>query len=110
MEEERKKLQKFEYLKNKNGYETKTIFHNFEGLLFSEKYKTQALSIEQIIENLTVLFTVSDSSGDRLQDVLIRARDNRHTNRQFKEYSRGCCRHCTVQDKPSTCSRLGPGQ
>ena len=49
-----------------------------------KKYKTQALSTEQIIENLTVLFTVSDSSGDRLQDVLVRARDNTHTNRQFK--------------------------
>ena len=78
--------------------------------LVKKKYKTQALSTEQIIENLTVLFTVSDSSGDRLQDVLVRARDNTHTNRQFKEYSRGCCRHCTVQVKPSTCSRLGPGQ
>ena len=30
----------------------------------------QALRTEQIIENLTILFTVSDVSGDRLQDVL----------------------------------------
>ena len=47
----------------------KAFFIVFEGLSFGEKEKkrTQALSTEQIIEDLTILFKVSDVPGDRLQ-------------------------------------------
>ena len=38
----------------------------------------------------------------------IRGRDNGHTNRQLTEYCRGCSRQCTIQDKSTTCSSLGP--
>lgn len=63
-------------------------------------------STEKITENL---FTVSDKSQDRTArcSIPIRGRDPKHTNKQSTEYSTGHCRHCTVQNKSTTCCSKG---
>ena len=64
------------FFKNEKSFldKIKSIFHSFWKAIMwwkkKEKKSTQALSTEQIIENLTILFTVSNVSGDRLQEVL----------------------------------------